>query len=244
MIVDAHMHVGGPPERRASADQMAELMADCGIDRAVVFPAPDLFPKNEAMARDTARHPDKFILFAWLNPHAGKDAVLELERLVRDYGFQGIKLQPVLHAFYPTHKAVRPLMDRASELGLPVVIHSGDAPFSLPWEIGDLAELYPNTTIIMAHMGLRPMNYVEGAIRVAGRYPNIILDVTAMNYYRKIKDAVTAVGADRVVFGTDSPSFHPAPGIRVVRLAGLTPEDEAKVLGGSILKILSRKGGP
>ena len=62
--------------------------------------------------------------------------------------------------------------------------------------------------IILGHMG--GYFHVDEAIDVAERYPNIILETSAMPYPEKIREAVERIGAERVIFGSDGPVSSPA----------------------------------
>lgn len=237
-IIDGHLHIGGSPKRKGSVDDILALMEEYHIERAVAFPAPGLRPDNAGLAKVIARHPDRFVGFAWINPHHGQEAVDELERKVRLHGFRGVKFQPILHAFQPMSPMVHAVMRKAEELGIVALFHSGHAPYSLPWEIGEVAELFPSVPVIMDHMGLQWMGYVDAAIRVAKRLPNVILGTTGMLFHGKIRQAVREVGAHRVVFGSDAPMVHPGPEILRVRAAELTPAEERMVLRENMLRLL------
>src|SRR3972149_3762073 len=63
-IVDGHLHIGGPPERRGSVEDILALMGEHHIERAVAFPAPGLGPDNAGLAMTIARYPDRFVGFA------------------------------------------------------------------------------------------------------------------------------------------------------------------------------------
>jgi hypothetical protein len=238
-IVDGHLHIGGAPERKGTAEDILALMREQGIERAVAFPAPGLRPDNEALAEAIAPHRDRFAAFAWVNPHRGDEAAAELERMVRVHGFRGVKFQPVMHAFQPMWPMVHAIMRKAEELGIVALFHSGHAPYSLPWEIGEVAEGYPSVSVIMDHMGLQWMGYVDAAIRVAKRLPNVILGTTGMLFHGRIRQAVREIGPDRVVFGSDAPMVHPGPEILRIRVAGLTPEEERMVLRENMLRLIT-----
>jgi predicted TIM-barrel fold metal-dependent hydrolase len=238
MIIDGHCHVGGPPERRGSPPDMLEVMDRLGIDAAFAMPPPGLRPDNDALADLIRPYPDRFLGMAWVNPYLEVLALKDLECAATLHGFKGVKLQPSLHAFSVMQPLVRPVVDLAAQLGLVVVVHTGDAPFGLPWEVGELASRYPSTTFIMSHMGLSVMTYVEAAIRIAQQVPNIILDCSTVGFFRKIRDAVEAVGPERVVWGSDAPIVHPGPELLKVKEAGLTAAEEQLVLGGNLVRLL------
>ncbi len=237
-IVDGHLHIGGPAERKGSVEDILRLMDECGMDRAVAFPAPGLRPDNAGLAKAIAPHRDRLTGFAWINPHHGQEAVDELGRMVQEHGFRGVKFQPILHAFQPMSPSVHAVMRQAEALGIVALFHSGHAPYSLPWEIGEVAELFPSVPVIMDHMGLQWMGYVDAAIRVAKRLPNVILGTTGMLFHGRIRQAIREVGVDRVVFGSDAPMVHPGPEILRVRVAGLMPEEERMVLRENALRLI------
>lgn len=241
MIIDSHVHVR--PCEQASPDDIyapvniLKLMDEFQIEKAMVFPNFGLMPDNRGLAKVVRRYADRFIGFAWLNPHAGQDAANELEELVGEHGFRGVKLHPLLHAFFPRHNGLALVMKKVEALKIPVTIHCGHAPFSLPWQIAEIAEVYPDVKIILDHMGLQ-LGYVDESIRLAQKHPNLYLGTTAMPFHLKIKEAVDKIGSERIIFGSDSPVIHPLPEIERVRVAGLSPEDQEMVLGGSLAKLL------
>jgi predicted TIM-barrel fold metal-dependent hydrolase len=241
MIIDAHCHVGGAAERRGSPAEMLSVMDRLGVDVGFAMPAPGLRPDNDGLAELIRPHPDRFVGVAWINPNTGSDALRDLERAATQHGFRGIKLQPILHAFSPMQAHVRQVVDLAAQLGLVVIVHTGDAPYALPWEVGELAARYPSTTFSMAHMGLTVMTYVEAAIRVAAGLNNVVLETAGMNFFRKIRDAVQTIGPERVLWGSDAPVLNQATEMQKVRDAGLTPEQEALVLGGNLARILGMR---
>jgi predicted TIM-barrel fold metal-dependent hydrolase len=126
-------------------------------------------------------------------------------------------------------------MRKASELGVPVTIHSGASP-AHPLEIGVIAEAFPDVPVIMDHMGYR--DHVGDAIAAAKRAPNIRLMTTIVMEPHVIREAVRAVGADRVVYGSNAPAVRPATQLAVVRQAALSAADERMVLGDNAAHLL------
>jgi predicted TIM-barrel fold metal-dependent hydrolase len=85
--------------------------------------------------------------------------------------------------------------------------------------------------------------HVPEAIRMAERHPNLYLETSATPYPELIRQAVEAVGPDRVLFASDGPGCDPRLEVHKVKLAGLRPEDERKVLGESFLALLGERPG-
>ena len=116
---------------------------------------------------------------------------------------------------------VDPIMEIARAYGKPVFIHCGHPPFSLPWQIGLLAERHPDVPTVMVHMGHGHGVYIEGSINMARKYGNLFLEVSGMPMGCQIKNAYESVGSERVMFGIDSPFHHPSVEIQRVLSCGL-----------------------
>jgi predicted TIM-barrel fold metal-dependent hydrolase len=236
MIVDCELYYHGQEGpgggEGARIQQLDALCREAGVDRAVLMPTPTFRPRNRLVAESLRTAPprarDRFLGCALVNPHFGEDAVAELRTAVRDWGFRCAKLMPSLHAVNLVGRLAHPVMAAARELGVPVTIHSADSP-AHPLEIGEIAAAFPDVPVIMDHMGYR--NHTGAAIAAAKRAPNLYLMTTAVMEPHVISDGVRAIGADRVLFGSNGPSVPPDVQILVIRRAELSPADERKVLG-------------
>ena len=87
-----------------------------------------------------------------------------------------MKHNPLFNNFLPDGEAVNPIMDQMAKLGVPVLIHCGHAPWSLPWSIERLSDRYPDGTIVMAHMGHGHIVYINGALDVAEDQSKIVVE--------------------------------------------------------------------
>ena len=242
MIVDCEMYHHGPNGsvggQAFGIEQLEELCRAAGVDKAVLMPAPTFSPRNQLVAEvlnSTGGTRGRFVGCALVNPHFGDDAVGELERAVKEWGFRGAKLMPTIHAINLIGSLAHPMMRKAQELGIPVTIHSGGSP-AHPLEIGVLAEAFPEVPVIMDHMGYR--NYLGAALAAAKRATNLYLMTTAVMEPHCIRDAVREIGAHRVVFGSNAPAVRPSTQILVIKQAELAPDDERKVLGDNAARLL------
>ena len=227
-IVDAHAHLGyfdGWADVGIALDELIALNKEFNVVHTVVFSVP-----NSISAEAAKKYPDKITGYVWLNPYDGEKAVNELRIAVKEWGCKGVKLHPLFQAFVADDPVVYPIMDEAKKLKLPVAIHSGHPPFSLPWSIGELAEVYPDVTIVMLHMGHGHGVYIRAAINTAKRHSNIVLETSGMPMHTKIKEAMEVVGEDRVMYGCDIPFHHPSVELQRVKMAGLNDHQLRKIL--------------
>ena len=205
--IDAHAHIGnfgGWAGVSSSADEIVALMKEFNIEKTCLF-----YTDNLLVRSAVRKYPKKLVGFVWPNPNEEGSADL-VRKAISEWGFKGIKLHPLFHAFMPNSEIVYPIMDEARKNKVPVLIHSGHPPFSLPWSIGELADNYRDVTIVMLHMGHGHGIYIESAINTAKKYDNIFLETSGMPMHTKIKEAANVVGEDRVMYGSDTPFHDPA----------------------------------
>ena len=228
MIVDSHMHVGDFPMFGVSMDrdELLEEMTGHGIDTGLVF-----HPDNAMVRQLIERTPGVYGL-VWANPHR-PNAVSETRSLLDAPGskFRGVKLHPLLDGYHPDDPAVHPIIELLIERELPALIHCGHPIFTLPWSIEELAVRYPAARIILGHMGHGNIIYINAAIDVAERNPNVYLETSGMPMHSKIREAVERVGPDRVLYGSDTPFHHPSVELAKVRVSGLSTDLADRVLG-------------
>ncbi len=234
MIIDSHTHLGDFPFFNVSlnADEMTSIMNQYKIGKSVVSSLP-----NEVTLKAAKQYPDKLVGLVWINPYDDDKAVKQIDEAINRWGFKGIKMHPLLDAYLPDQDIVYPIMDQARKLRVPLLFHCGHPPWSLPWHFGNLADVYPDVTIIVGHMGHGHIVYINAAIRIAKKHENIILETSAMPMHSKIKEAVEKVGEARVIYGSDAPFGHPAFEIKKVEVAGLADAQLHLVLEENARKI-------
>ncbi|MGD0638884.1 MAG: amidohydrolase family protein [Nitrososphaerales archaeon] len=233
--IDAHAHIGefgSWANVACNADELLALMRLHSVERSCVF-----YWDNSLVRRAAAEHPRKITGIVWPDPRQ-KGARGLVRRALTEWHFKGVKLHPLMHAFLPNDDIVYPIMEEARRAKVPVLIHSGHPPFSLPWSIGELAENFRDVTIVMLHMGHGHGVYIQAAINVARQYDNVYLETSGMPMHTKIKEAVEVVGEERVMYGSDVP-FHD-PGVEIARVcaSGLTTAQLEKIFYSNAKEVL------
>jgi predicted TIM-barrel fold metal-dependent hydrolase len=233
-IIDSHTHLGTFPLFNVSldADEMIEIMDQHHINISIVFSL-----SNELTLNAIKKYPKRLVGLVWVNPHHGISALQDIDKAVKEWNFKGIKMHPLIDSFLPDQDIVYPIMDRALKYRIPVLFHCGHPPWSLPWHFGNIADVYPDVTIILGHMGHGHIVYINGAIEVAKKHDNIILETSAMPMHSKIREAVEKVGEERVIYGSDMPFGHPSFEIRKIEVSGLSKRQLELVLRENSRKI-------
>lgn len=241
MIIDFHTHVDeapafgwvDPPEK------IVGLLDEAGIDRAVIMTYTDL-PGSNPDALDyitdaARRYPDRLVPFVRVNPNFQEEMPGLIAQAVAA-GVRGIKTHPTTTLAHPAGEATIALLRIAAAAGLPVLFHCGDDPYTTPQALGLAAAAVPECVVVFGHMG--GYFHVRDAIATAERLPNVVLETSAMPHPELIEVAVAAVGAERVVFGSDGPGCNPALEVAKIRRLGLAPEVESAILGGNAARLL------
>ena len=159
-LFDAHTHWNGTwnADRHNPADWLA-VWDRHGIARGAVCPLVGLLRDDQLAAdnRDVvaacARSGGRMLPFCSVNPSAGPDAVAELGRLVKDLPLAGVKFHPWLQGASLSTPTMDELCELAGGHRLPVLVHDGTPPFSLPSQVALLARRHPRTTFLLGHCG-------------------------------------------------------------------------------------------
>jgi len=189
---------------------------------------------NSACARVVAKHPDRFLFFAWINPNRN-DAVSDLRSLVEENDAAGVKLQGDSFPIDFRSGRMREIASYASKLRLPLWLHLGPKPES--HNVPFLAEMCPDLIIIVGHMG---KNAYPMCLKWAKQFPNVYLDVS--NYVVTapiVNEAVQEVGAEKLIMGSDGPDGGSQKfAIRQVMQLQIADEKKEMILGGNMVKLL------
>ncbi len=242
MIIDAHVHLGRDVvyDHEFTEQDLLGAMDANGVDAGLVQPfvVPPLLEPQRAI-HDRIRtlmqqHPGRFFGMASLNPHCGAEFYWsEMRRCVKELGFCGLKLHPVAHATNPTSRDGRMAFDVARELGVPLMVHTGNTqPFAVPTNLFYLAREYKDVPIVMAHAG---GGLYSEAILVARENDNIFFD-TSWVPERVAMRMVNELGAARLMLASDHPSNVPIE-LHKWRSLGLSAGDLEWVLGKTLAQV-------
>jgi len=177
-MIDCHTH--WHPEWSGSSQTdpqpWLEVLDRNGITHAVVLPTRGLIDDalleqdNEDILSCASRSGGRMIPFCTVNLWQGGKALQELDRCVAR-GVRGIKFHPWLQAFPVNHSLMDEVCEKASAAGIPILLHDGTPPMSLPSQIGLAARRHPRTTFILGHCGM--LEFWREAIMVMNRCANV-----------------------------------------------------------------------
>lgn len=198
------------------------------IDGPAFYPDADCIANcNRLTAEFMKERPDLIRGMVYLNPK-NANTLDELQKCV-DQGFVGVKLWISQYCDDP---CVYPLAERLIDLDIPVLLHvfyKSTGPLadeSRSNHVRNLALRYPELKIIMAHLG----GEVFHGMRTIKDCPNVYVDNSGSRGGGvDMTHAVNMVGADRLLFGSDSP-IDAAPSLGQILEVDVSEEDREKML--------------
>ena len=241
-IIDLHGHIG--PYTFAIPDLANEgliaVMNRLGVAQIAVSDmtawSTDIEYGNERVLTAIRAFPDRILGYVgiWPSDHA---LVRNQVSYWLNQGFFGLKLHNS-NGFSYMDEAYQPAYAVANERGLPMLFHTwgGEAEFTA---IAQIAERYPQTSILLAHSGSANE---AGYLALARKHPNVYLDLAFSASPRGlVKRLVEAVGAERITFGSDCYFFSLTQQIGKVLGADISDQDKIRILSTNARNIIAKR---
>lgn len=248
------------PFSNGTSAGLVRSMEAAGVDYSVVLPVATNPEKaasmNDSSIRMTGQ--DGLIYFGCIHPDT-EHAEQELERIARA-GLKGVKIHPVYQGVDIDDLRFLRILDKAGELGLIVLMHAGDdigfpgiVRCSPEMTARALASVGP-VRMVLAHMGgWRNWNRVADCLA----HTSVMLDTSfslgcitpleSGDYSQeeaRMLDAeafcclVRTFGAERILFGSDSPWADQKRYIAQMNELPLFEAERAAIFGGNAAHLL------
>jgi predicted TIM-barrel fold metal-dependent hydrolase len=253
--IDVHGHYGAFKNtnqelvarfRSGDAEVVAERARVARTALTIVSPLQALMPRNhndavggnEDAATLIAQHPT---LRFWVVIDPRKPETYEqAKRMLRQPECVGIKIHPEEHV-YPISEHGEAIFRFAAERGAVVLTHSGEQN-SLPEDFVPFLNAIPEAKLILAHLGCGwdgdPSHQVR-AIQ-SSLQGNVWVDTSSVQSVSPglIEWAVEEIGAERLLYGTDTPLYHAS--MQRIRIddAEISDADKRLILRDNALKLL------
>lgn len=231
--------------KRYEAKNLIESMDRRGIDHSVVCSL-EPFITNKDVLDAIEPYPDRISMFASISKQA-EDPVGDMEKQLATGRVSGLKIHPIVGGFAcgELYDATKQIVAIANARDLPVLIHTGHIPVEVIKGLSGCSEArylepliaaFPRTRFVLAHIGWEQWRQVLG---LAQKYPHVSVE-TSWQPARIIRRAVDALGAHRVLFGSDFPLFKQELALAQVRDA-LTPREFVQVASTNALRLLKKE---
>lgn len=228
---------------RGTVDSLVSSMERNGVDMSVILPIATK-PTQTKSINEFAKQVrnEKLISFASLHPEQSDwEYILEG---IKENGFKGIKLHPEYQSFYVDSPRSLEILRKAEDLGLYVTLHTGfdygkpEPIHCQPDRLKNTLEYVSGKYIIAAHLGAF-MNWDEVEKHLVGT--NINFDTSFVSKFispEQCRRIIRNHGADKILFGSDSPWNSPKTEKDFLLGLNLSQEENEMIFYKNALKIL------
>ena len=185
---------------------------------------------------------DRLVSFGGIYPMTG-DYKRDID-FICELGLPGIKLHPEYQQFYVDDPYMLKIYDYALNKGLIILFHAGYDPaypppiHSSPKQFAEISKQMQGGIMIAAHLGgQRQWNEVEEYLVGTDMYMDTSM---GMNYYShdQFVRIVKNHGADKILFGSDSPWSRAGEEIETLNSLSLTQEEKDLILYKNAKRLL------
>ncbi len=243
-----------PKPKLATAEELIAIMDEEGIDISVVlninWTTQELCVEtNDYIMESIARYPNRLVGFGAVQPHSLEAAIAEIERCARG-GIRGIgEIRPDTRWLdLEGETTVAPLIKAITSHNLILLTHASEPVghqypgkgIITPGLLYPLITGFPDLTLVCAHWG-GGLPFYALMPEVKKALENVYFDTAASPFLyspRIYQQVIQLVGADRILFGTDSPLLPPSRLLREIESLELTAETKNMILSGNARRLL------
>ena len=218
-------------------------MGKGAVDISIALPAVTKISQVAAINRFASAYTEgPVISFGGIHPEC--ENYKEILKEIKNLGLKGIKLHPDYQDMYFDNIRYERIIDAASELGLITVVHAGVDPkcpedvHCTPKMARKVLDDVKPEKLVLAHMGGNEMwDDVERYLVGQNVYfdTGVILNTMPQEQFLRI---VHMHGADRILFGTDSPWADQKNFVALLEHMPLTEEEKAAIFSENAKKLL------
>lgn len=254
------------PDPHQLGKRWVEELDKYGVRRQVLFASK--LNDAEHLAAAVRAHPERLIGYVMIDP-TRPEAREQTHYSLHILNMRGILLFPAMHHFHANDERIFMIYEEAVLAGVPVFIHFGhlsipifqklglpdniDLRYSNPLDLQTVAAEYRDVNFIMPHFGCGKF---DEALSVAEQCENVFFDTSSSNSWiqppltlkRVFRRALDVLGAERLLFGTDSSSFPRGwrkdifdTQLAVLQELGVGADDMELIFGRNLERLLNLK---
>jgi predicted TIM-barrel fold metal-dependent hydrolase len=256
LVIDVHAHLGrslslvesetGRP-MQTTAEDLIRLLDRNEIDKSVISPIPgyarpngisDTMEQNNLVAQAIRKYPDRFPCgFGVVEPYHADRSLQEVERLAKDLKLKGLMFHTRYQGVDLDHPIIFKIFEKAWDVGMKFALVHTDGLLEEPWRLARLAERFPGITFISGHPGIDIADLAHN-IYICKKHDNILLDTCIWHVHNlPFRNAVQAIGAERILFGDDAPYYETSFDLLHAKLAEISDEDKELILGKNAARL-------
>ena len=238
----ARDHIPGAP---ATADAIIAEMDEVGIADGLVWHADaqhsDAFAGNQQMMVEIADNPRLHPCWIFMPHETGEvpppDIVVDamLQANVR-----AARIFPLEHLFMLRLWNIATLLDCLTVHHIPLFIDFGVKGWSdenFDWDgIVEIGTAYPDLPLILTSVNISSDRRL---IPLMKHFPNVYVETSYYTVHRGIELLVSAVGPERILFGSGLPQRAPGPALTALSYSLITDEEKKLVAGDNLRRLLN-----
>jgi len=188
---------------------------------------------NDEVADFVRQYPDRLVGIASVNLYRPMDAVREMRRCVKKFGFKGFRILPWLWNLPPDDRRYYPVFAECVELNIPFCLQVGHTGPLCPSEPGrpipyldNVALDFPELKIVGGHIGFP---WTLEMISLATKYENVYIDTSAYKAKRFPPELINFMktnGKKKVLFASNYPMINPGQCLKDLDALGLDEETQ------------------
>jgi len=242
-IIDAHAHTNNTPglyrmpvpSLNYQWPQWQKMLDTLSLQKLYVTPSEAIrFPDRSAaqFALELCRQSHgRMRFFEVFNPNAIGQSMKNLENALPLPECVGIKIHPASHQVFASDERYDSAFAAAKKYGKPLLTHSWETSsynpaqkFSCPGLFMEHLRAYPEVTFVLGHAGGRAGSFPE-VLDLCRKYANVVVDISGDYFHNgMIGNLVSAIGTERILFGSDIDWIDPRCIQGMVLAAQLTDE--------------------
>lgn len=230
MIIDVHVHFGEWffPIKSGTLSCILKFMKKYNVEKSIISSSLgvvyDFREGNRSLAEAIEGY-GNLLGYVVVNPNYPHESLTEMKNYLSKKNFVGVKMHPSYAGQPFTSEKSMFLMKSVEDFNVPLLLHTyGEGAY----QAVEAAKKCPNLKIIMGHMG---GNVWKAGIRAAKKADNLYLE-PCCSYpgNDKISEAVDEVGAERIVFGSDSTLMEPSYTLGMIEDSDITSKQKEMIL--------------
>ncbi|OGO20966.1 MAG: hypothetical protein A2Z14_14725 [Chloroflexi bacterium RBG_16_48_8] len=210
-----------------------------------------LVEAHEYVLESIKKYSDRLYFNPVINPRSWRSDQLELIWEWKDeYNVCMLKLHPSMHNYslpgyapFPTDESkeiVYPVFELARAMKVPMMIHMGESPYSIPAQIAPVAETFSDVPIICAHSGANNIpSYAVDAILLARTHDNIFLG-TSWVQMPELVQMYYAIGPNKIIYESDCSPQAMGQTLRMVTNLHLPPPLGVGALKDEVYRMIGK----
>ncbi len=250
IIIDIHSHLGpmeNPWMKLYDPVTLIKLAKQAGIGISVVSSTEAIFSgefKTQEQANSRLlKYSETYseILVWWVVDPRDKRSIKSAEKISDHPNVVGFKIHPQRHKYH-FKKYAHTIFALAAETNRPILSHCGHIG-CMPAEMVNFCNKYPEVRFIIAHFGNcgNHLAHIKAMQKCTSK--NVFVDTSSSVSIQRgiIEFGVKEIGANRFLFGSDNPCYHPSAQVNRIKCAELSTSVRSLILQKNAIKYILRE---